>query len=160
MTLDSWGPVLRGFPKQGPGPHEVPTPVPRHAGCHSPLSPSASSRSPSGLGCRCSRQSPASHHLHPDCQCRLLPGFSLACTVPLFSISTAFTSPGPIHFLIISPCPPHPTSIPYLQPERGFSEKTQVTPLLSAPQWLHMPSGQKANPPAPNKAGSPPCPAS
>lgn len=61
VTLDSWAPDLlpvSSYPKlpqvpfqTGMGVHEVPTLVPRHAGCLSPLNPNTSSRSPRGLGC-------------------------------------------------------------------------------------------------------------
>lgn len=155
VTLDSWAPALlpvSSYPKlpqvpsqTGTGVREVPTLVPRHAACLSPLNPSTSSRSPHGLGWW--SQTTAIISYPPDCQCQLLPGLPLEHTFPLFSICTAVTSPGPIHLLSHLPTSTLALlpSIPHLQPGRGFSEKTQAITLLSVPQWLHMSSGQKPN---------------
>lgn len=155
VTLDSWAPALLPVSSQpklpqvpsqtGTGVREVPTLVPRHAGCLSPLNPRTSSRSPRGLGWW--SQTTAIISYPPDCQCQLLPGLPLECTFPLFSICTAVTHPDPIHLLSHLPTSTLALlpSIPHLQPGRGFSEKTQAITLLSVPQWLHMSSGQKPN---------------
>lgn len=145
--LDFWAPYLvSSYSKLPQVPSQTDTwaKASRHAGCRSLLRPCASSRSPSGL--QCSSQTPASHHLrHPVRQCQPSPGSPLECTSPLSSLQLS-PPQAPSTFPGIS-CPPTPLSVSYLQPGRGFSEKTQVSTLLSVPQWLQWPQDKSQTPP-------------
>lgn len=133
----------RHLPRQGPGPHACPpSSVPKHAGCPSPLSAGASSRCPRGLGAQANLQAATPHQI--------------ASAVPISAFLRLLSLRQPAQAASTSsscrpPRPPLPLShlFPTLQPDRCFSEKTQVTALLRVPRGLNSthPPGKSQTPP-------------